>query len=104
MNAFLSCRFEQICVHCAVAPGHELPQPIAPTGMAPASPTSLILNAINDALRPIGAEVTECPVTPRPVCWLQSQQPAVSLFQYLAETPQLSSQNSAVASSSHDAR
>jgi carbon-monoxide dehydrogenase large subunit len=28
-------------------------------------PAPAILNAINDALRPIGAEVTECPVTPR---------------------------------------
>jgi carbon-monoxide dehydrogenase large subunit len=28
-------------------------------------PPAAILNAINDALRPIGAEVTECPVTPR---------------------------------------
>jgi aerobic carbon-monoxide dehydrogenase large subunit len=27
-------------------------------------PPAAILNAINDALRPIGAEVTECPVTP----------------------------------------
>ena len=28
-------------------------------------PPAAILNAINDALRPIGAEVTDCPVTPR---------------------------------------
>jgi aerobic carbon-monoxide dehydrogenase large subunit len=28
-------------------------------------PPAAILNAINDALRSIGAEVTECPVTPR---------------------------------------
>jgi len=28
-------------------------------------PPAAILNAINDALRPLGAEVTDCPVTPR---------------------------------------